>query len=167
MRTVNSFAFRYGRVEVNARLPAGDWLWPAIWLMPKSNAYGTWPASGEIDLMESRGNRNLVQGGTNIGVEQVGHTLHFGPHPGLNGWPTAHASRNSAPGNGFNNAFHRYGLEWTPNSLTFTIDGSVVSTVSAGSGFWVRGNFAANAPGTDDPWRHGTLMAPFDQEVSI
>lgn len=55
VRTVNSFAFRYGRIEVQARIPSGDWLWPAIWLMPKYNAYGTWPASGEIDLMESRG----------------------------------------------------------------------------------------------------------------
>lgn len=34
-----------------------DWLWPAIWLLPEKNAYGQWPASGEIDLMESRGNK--------------------------------------------------------------------------------------------------------------
>uniref|UniRef100_A0A1B0D530 Uncharacterized protein n=1 Tax=Phlebotomus papatasi TaxID=29031 RepID=A0A1B0D530_PHLPP len=60
VRTVNSFAFRYGRIEVQARIPSGDWLWPAIWLMPKYNAYGTWPASGEIDLMESRG-KHLIR----------------------------------------------------------------------------------------------------------
>ncbi len=45
MRTVNSFSFNYGRVEVRAQLPSGDWLWPAIWMLPKHDGYGQWPAS--------------------------------------------------------------------------------------------------------------------------
>ncbi|GFR79102.1 beta-1,3-glucan-binding protein [Elysia marginata] len=49
---------RYGIVEVRARIPRGDWLWPCIWLMPKDNKYGAWPRSGEIDIMESRGFRS-------------------------------------------------------------------------------------------------------------
>jgi beta-glucanase (GH16 family) len=49
-------SIRYGRVEVTAKLPKGDWLWPAIWMLPVSNVYGEWPASGEIDIVESRGN---------------------------------------------------------------------------------------------------------------
>ena len=44
--TINSFKFSYGRVEVRAKLPKGDWLWPAIWLLPRYNEYGEWPASG-------------------------------------------------------------------------------------------------------------------------
>ena len=48
IRTAETFAFKYGRVEVTATLPRGDWMWPAIWLMPTNAAYGTWPASGEI-----------------------------------------------------------------------------------------------------------------------
>lgn len=40
LRTVHSFNFRYGTIEIRAKLPAGDWLWPALWLMPKVNAYG-------------------------------------------------------------------------------------------------------------------------------
>ena len=47
---------KYGKVEVVAKLPVGDWLWPAIWMMPESSVYGVWPRSGEIDIMESRGN---------------------------------------------------------------------------------------------------------------
>ncbi len=54
--TVDSFSFKYGRVEVKAKLPKGKWLWPAIWLLPRHQEYGGWPASGEIDIMESRGN---------------------------------------------------------------------------------------------------------------
>lgn len=49
----------------------------AIWLLPRHNAYGTWPASGEIDLVESRGNLRLMQNGVNIGAEQAGQTLHW------------------------------------------------------------------------------------------
>lgn len=53
IRTAETFAFKYGRVEVSARLPRGDWMWPAIWMLPASSAYGTWPVSGEIDIMVS------------------------------------------------------------------------------------------------------------------
>jgi hypothetical protein len=66
-------------VEVVAKLPKGDWLWPAIWLLPEHQAYGQWPASGEIDLMESRGNAPGYPAG---GVDCFGSTLHFGPF-----WP--------------------------------------------------------------------------------
>jgi len=53
---------KYGKVEVKAKLPQGDWLWPAIWMLPESNStangtqaegtgvYGPWPVSGEIDV---------------------------------------------------------------------------------------------------------------------
>lgn len=54
--TKYSHSIAYGRVEVRARLPRGDWLWPAIWMLPTRNDYGPWPMSGEIDIMESRGN---------------------------------------------------------------------------------------------------------------
>lgn len=37
-------------------MPQGDWLWPAIWMMPDNDTYGEWPRSGEIDIAESRGN---------------------------------------------------------------------------------------------------------------
>lgn len=40
IRTLNSFSFKYGTLEVRAKMPAGDWLWPAIWLLPSRNVYG-------------------------------------------------------------------------------------------------------------------------------
>lgn len=46
-------------------------------MLPKHNAYGLWPASGEIDLVESRGNLRYMQNGVNIGAEQAGSTLHW------------------------------------------------------------------------------------------
>ena len=46
--TINSATIAFGKVEVRAKLPKGDWLWPAIRMLPKDNKYGAWPLSGEI-----------------------------------------------------------------------------------------------------------------------
>lgn len=59
MNTRGKKFIKYGKVEVRAKLPQGDWLWPAIWMLPEGNdtsttqgtgVYGGWPASGEIDV---------------------------------------------------------------------------------------------------------------------
>lgn len=44
--------FKYGRIDVSAKIPVGRGVWPAIWLMPEKDVYGGWPKSGEIDVME-------------------------------------------------------------------------------------------------------------------
>ena len=51
--TKKGASIKYGRIEVEARLPAGDWLWPAIWMLPVRDTYGPWPASGEIGELPS------------------------------------------------------------------------------------------------------------------
>ncbi|CAG4937642.1 unnamed protein product [Colias eurytheme] len=165
LRTVNSFSFRYGRVEVRAKMPAGDWLWPAIWLMPAYNAYGSWPSSGEIDLVESRGNRNMFSNGVHIGTQEAGSTLHYGPYPELNGWERAHWLRRNS--NGYDRAFHRYQLEWTPEYIRFSIDDVELGRATPGNGgFWEYGGFNRNQ-NILNPWRYGSKMAPFDQKFYI
>jgi len=87
LRTVGKLEFQYGRVEVKAKLPKGDWIWPAIWLLPANNEYGSWPASGEIDIMESRGNDvSYASGGHN----KFGSTLHWGPDWSNNRYSLTH-----------------------------------------------------------------------------
>ncbi|CAG7835655.1 unnamed protein product [Allacma fusca] len=169
IRTVNSFSFKYGVVKVRAKLPAGDWLWPAIWLMPKNQQYGTWPASGEIDIMESRGNLNLRNArGLNIGPEQVGSTLHYGPFFPMNGWDKAHFEKNLLKDQGFDKNFHEYGLEWTPDHIKFLVDDEVIGTVAPTDkgGFWELGGFGNNV---DNPWKYSEnqKMAPFDQQFYL
>ena len=67
--TTNSFSQAYGLFEFRAKMPAGQGLWPAIWMMPKGSAYGVWPNSGEIDVLETRGQDTaLVQGSLHSGV---------------------------------------------------------------------------------------------------
>lgn len=163
IRTLNSFNFKYGTLEVRAKMPAGDWLWPAIWLLPSRSVYGTWPASGEIDLVEARGNRKLFAGNTNVGTEQVGSTMHFGPRWDVNGWGTAHYERNSQPS--YADGFHTYKMVWTQNYIEFSIDNRVMGRVDAGEGFWKRGNFQNS--GLPNPWASATRMAPFDQEFHV
>jgi len=82
LRSVYSFNFQYGRTEIRAQLPKGDWTWPAIWLLPTNENYGTWPASGEIDLMESRGNSNCP----GLDNNSFGSTLHWGPNWDQDAW---------------------------------------------------------------------------------
>jgi beta-glucanase (GH16 family) len=162
LRTAGSFSFRYGRVQVRARMPAGDWTWPAIWMLPESWVYGGWPASGEIDIVESRGNRNLFNGGNvNIGSEQMGSTLHFGPFWPHNGYWAAHGERNTVPG--YDADFHIYETEWTPSYIKFIVDGNEIKTVTPpGGGFFELGQFPGDVP---NPWAgaENFRMAPFDQ----
>ncbi|XP_018563526.1 beta-1,3-glucan-binding protein-like [Anoplophora glabripennis] len=165
IRTVDSFAYKYGKSEVRAKLPSGDWLWPAIWMMPRWNSYSSWPASGEIDIMESRGNKNLVtSNGINIGTQQVGSTLHWGPNPDYNKFMQTHFEKNNK--SGYDSDFHKYQLEWTPEKIVFSLDDTVIGTVTPpDGGFWELGNLAAT--GVENPWKRNSKMAPFDQEFYI
>ncbi|ODM92568.1 Beta-1,3-glucan-binding protein [Orchesella cincta] len=168
LRTANAFAFKYGKVEVKAKLPTGDWLWPAIWLLPEKNFYGSWPASGEIDLLESRGNAELYDtDNVHIGVEQIAQTLHFGPFFSKNGWEKTHFEQNSRRGEGYNKAFHLYQLEWTPDRIKFSVDNEpVAEVIPSNGGFWELAGFPNNM---ENPWRfaENAKMAPFDQKFYI
>lgn len=158
-------SIKYGRVEVVARLPKGDWLWPAIWMLPVDNTYGPWPASGEIDIIESRGNNwTYPQGGNNI----VSSTLHWGPDAANDGWYQNNVKR-EALHTTYSAGFHTFGLEWTPKYLFTYIDTRLlqVSYVDFNKPFWSKGNFPpADSNGTRlvDPWgQTGRDATPFDQ----
>lgn len=163
LSTVNSFSFKYGRVEIRAKMPTGDWLAPAIWLWPINVEYGPYIVSGVIKLAEGRGNVNLTRNGTNIGAEQINHSLVYVPFPGfLRRFSVEYFPRNLSTG--WNTKFHKYQLEWTSDHITFSIDGIVTKRIDAGCGFWKRGGFDKSFPGVDNPWESGSTMAPFDQE---
>ena len=68
MQTKHKFSFRFGRLEVRAKLPLSDWIRPAIWLLSENQTYGPFPQSGEIDLMEASGNRDYHCGHTSRGL---------------------------------------------------------------------------------------------------
>lgn len=73
-----SKTIRFGRVEVRARMPTGDWMWPAIWMMPSINKYGPWPQSGEIDIVESKGNPAKKR--SDYTTNQFRSSMHWGEY---------------------------------------------------------------------------------------
>ena len=111
INTRDRFAFRYGRIEARIRLPGGQGVWPAFWLLPQDDVYGTWAASGEIDIMEAI---NLGASGGNT----VHGTLHYGGE-----WPN-----NVSSGSGYEVAtdatadFHVYALEWDASEMRWYVD---------------------------------------------
>jgi len=103
--------FTFGKIEVRAKVPAGRGMWPAIWMMPTDDKYGGWPMSGEIDIMETKGQY----------PDTLYGTMHFGPSPPHNrhkGTKTVH----EAP-NGFADGFHTYGIEWKKDTIAWFVDG--------------------------------------------
>jgi hypothetical protein len=76
--TKGRFEMLYGRLEARIRLPQGDWLWPALWMMPVNESkYGVWPDSGEFDILESKGNDPNVFGRSGEGRNMFSSCLHY------------------------------------------------------------------------------------------
>ena len=134
-------------------------MWPALWMMPKRSVYGGWPRSGEIDIMESKGNQNLYSNGRQIGTEEFGSTLHFGTETYNSAWWAANMSRRSPAGNGWNRGFHIYQAEWAPTHISFSIDNNWIGTIPTEAGYFRKGQFQGY-----NPWANGSIDAPFDQE---
>ncbi|CAG2055595.1 unnamed protein product [Timema podura] len=111
-----------------------------MWLLPKDSVYGGWPRSGEIDMIESRGNRQLTVDNGNIGVQQVASTLHWGPSPSSDAFMHATASKNNNAG--YASDFHIYRVEWTKDHMRFTVDGEEIGSVyPSDSGFYGLGQY--------------------------
>ena len=162
-------SIKFGRVQVEAKLPAGDWLWPAIWMMPVKNTYGPWPASGEIDIVESRGNNyTYPQGGNNI----VSSTLHWGPDTDNDGW-WQNNKKEEALHTTYSSGFHTYGLEWSEKYIFTYIDSRLLQVLYTdfNKPFWQKGRFApstSNGTRLVDPWSQiGRDSTPFDQDFYL
>jgi len=112
--TKGKFAFKYGKVEVRAKLPAGMGTWPAIWMLGDNIDTAGWPASGEIDIMEHRG-RDL---------NKIFGTLHYPGHSGGNANGSTKMITNATT------AFHKYTLEWTPSFIRIYVDDQLYHTIA-------------------------------------
>ncbi|KAK7067194.1 3-glucan binding protein [Halocaridina rubra] len=161
LRTLSDFAFRYGRIEIRAKMPRGAWLWPAMWMLPRYWPYGLWPASGEIDIVESRGNDDY---GT-LGNQYGGSTLHWGPFWPHNRYDLTHSEYTASDGS-FANSFHVWRVDWTQDKFEFYVDDVLELTVDPGTSFWDLGEFA-NIGDIDNIWERGDKLAPFDQKFYI
>jgi len=112
----------YGRVEVRAKLPTGLGTWPAIWMLPTANAYGAWPASGEIDIMEHVGSD----------VNRVHQTLHTQQKNGGNGQQATVITTVPSATSGFN----VYAVEWEETAIRMYINNQLTTTFARPSTAW-------------------------------
>jgi beta-glucanase (GH16 family) len=142
------FNQKYGKFEFRAKLPTGKGVWPAVWMLPQDEKYGAWACSGEIDILEARGQEPT----------KVLGTLHFGSR-----WPAnAQTSKDYVlPRDGTFADFHVYAFEWEPGEMRWFVDGRQYATQS----FWWSSGKADGSKGLNpaneadlNPW-----PAPFDQ----
>jgi beta-glucanase (GH16 family) len=114
--TRNKKSWLYGKFEARMKLPAGRGMWPAFWMLPQPpNPYGGWPGSGEIDIMEYRGDR----------ITRAEGTLHYGDDwPGNDFDNTAYFLTSGT----FANSFHVFSIEWEPGIIRWYVDGKLFKT---------------------------------------
>ncbi|MFK7979346.1 MAG: family 16 glycosylhydrolase, partial [Saprospiraceae bacterium] len=118
LRTIDKGDWKYGRFEASIKLPIGQGIWPAFWMMPTDDAYGTWPRSGEIDIMELLGHK----------PEEVFGTIHFG-----SSFETRRFIGNEyqLPSGNFNEDFHVFAIEWEENAIRWYVDDVLYATRTA------------------------------------
>merc|ERR1712154_294070 len=103
----------------------GDWLWPAIWLLPAEKLYGNWPTPGEIDIMEARGNEHYtdrVHKTVSKGTDYTHFAIHWGTR-----WDKAHERDVNGKywlkdGTNFADTWHTYWMDWTEDYIKMGVD---------------------------------------------
>lgn len=142
--TKDKFSVKYGRVDFRAKLPTGTGVWPAMWMMPNDDRYGTWASSGEIDVFEGRGRvPNMAFG-----------TIHFGSQwPGnVNASDMFDMVENGNKKTDFSD-WHVYSLIWEEDSIKIYCDGKCYFKCTNAE--WYSGADRGNA------------NAPFDQRFYL
>ncbi|MEV1009275.1 lectin [Streptomyces sp. NPDC049881] len=115
MNTAGRFTAQYGHIETRLRVPRGQGMWPAFWALGNDLGSVGWPASGEIDIME------------NVGFEPgtVHGTLHG---PGYSGGEGIGAGYTLPGGQAFADGFHTFAIDWSPNRISWSVDGNTYQT---------------------------------------
>lgn len=115
LNTSGKFTATYGHVEARMKIPRGQGIWPAFWMLGQDIGQVGWPNSGEIDVME------------NVGFEPstVHGTLHG---PGYSGSGGIGAGYTLPNGEAFADAFHTFAVDWAPDKITWSVDGTTYQT---------------------------------------
>lgn len=124
LRTRGKGDWLYGRFEIRAKLPTGKGTWPAIWMLPTDWAYGDWPASGEIDIMENVGyDPDTIVGSAH--TEKYNHAIGTQKNAKI-AYPDCYK------------AFHVYVLEWERDEYRLYVDDCLFFTFkNEGAGYEV------------------------------
>ncbi|MGN8050198.1 glycoside hydrolase family 16 protein [Curtobacterium sp. 22159] len=127
LKSESTYTVQYGRIEARIRIPRGQGIWPAFWMLGADIGQVGWPACGEIDVMENVGYEPAVVHGTVHG-------------PGYSGAAGISAAYTNPSGAAFADDFHVFAVDWRPDSITWSVDGTAYRTVTradVGSNPWV------------------------------
>ncbi len=119
LKTQGQFSFMYGRIEARLKLPESQGMWPAFWLLGNNITTISWPACGELDVMEHIDGNNPPQyaGGTPLGYDWIAGSVHGGTSASeANGTQQYHPNGFSAA------AWHTYGMIWSKGQVEFYVD---------------------------------------------
>lgn len=116
INTLGRFDQAYGRFEARIRLPVGRGIWPAFWLLGSDFETVGWPACGEIDIMEYRGQEPSIVHGSIHG-------------PGYSGGDAV-TGRYNLVGDGFDDGFHVFAVDWDPDRISWSVDETRYQTVT-------------------------------------
>jgi beta-glucanase (GH16 family) len=120
IKTQGLYEVQYGKIEARIRIPRGQGIWPAFWMLGRPVPASEWPEPGEIDVMENVGKEPSI----------VHATVHG---PGYSGDKGITAARILPGGEKFADKFHVYGVEWSVNSIDFFVDRKAYAKVTRAS----------------------------------
>ncbi|HEX4574229.1 MAG TPA: glycoside hydrolase family 16 protein [Gemmatimonadales bacterium] len=125
LKTQDLGAWQYGRIEARIKIPRGQGLWPAFWMLGNNIAQVGWPTCGEIDIMENIGKEPSIVHGT----------VHGPGYSGANGNSSAYPLTAGA----FADTFHVFAVEWEANQIRWYVDSALYKMLSPTdvSGTWV------------------------------
>ena len=173
VETRDSFNMNRGYVEARIKMPKNKSTWPGFWLSPKDKAYGEWPNSGEIDVVEGKGSNHKF----------AASDAHWRDKNTPTGQPGSHRSRQGViPSTKFDTLdtteWHTYGVKISQCRLEYFIDGELHHTITEfknsnstgepcgpfNKGFFIRLNLAIGGNYIDAPWNdaHNSVGAADD-----
>ena len=120
LKTAGKFSRAYGRFEARIKIPSGQGLWPAFWMLGDDIDKVGWPACGEIDIMENIGKEPSVNHGSIHG-------------PGYTGGDGIEANTSLGGGKKLSDDFHLYAAEWEPDAVRFYLDDQLYATQTRAS----------------------------------
>lgn len=129
IRTKRRFDFRYGAVSFMAAIPRGPGLWAAVWMLPTKNAYGQWPSSGEIDILEAR----------NDEWNTVYQAVHFGPN-----WEKREMKSKKVVYNTYPGLWQEFAFAWDEKGMGWYVNGTQTFEVSMAKPFDQRFHLIIN-----------------------
>lgn len=151
--TYGKVDWKYGRFSARMKLPAGQSAWTAFWMMPTENKYGSWPLSGEIDIMEAVNLETPCEDCPGGVERRTSGAIHFGGIAPQNTYLTA--ATDSAHQINPANDWHVYTVEWAEGVIQWFVNGEIFMRINSDE--WR----------TDAPEAEGRPHAPFDQRFHL